>query len=205
MRHEAAKRTAERERVREQARIRAQRKTDEELGLSPEDYIKMLRQKVAKQHTSGAGSSMKRHGILRSLSEPGEELKKEVCHSGSSIEDEPPPHGSAECLSSAALAVSRLSPSPVESCFTHYQQLQSSPSEGTSGAASPSSAPLSKVIEEFQFGICYHMVYYHVQESLYGFQAGSCWSLNLKAQIQSQDSDRICGGQSGTGIGFFSE
>ena len=151
-----AKRTAERERVREEARIRAQRKTDEELGLSPEDYIRILRQKVAKQHASDAGSSTKRHGILRSLSEPGEELKKNECHSGSGIEDKRPPCGSIECLSSAAVAVSRLSPSPVESNFPHYQQLQSSPSEGTSGAASPSSAPLSKVTEEFQFGICYH-------------------------------------------------
>jgi len=152
----AAKQTAERERVREEARIRAQRKTDEELGLSPEDYIKILRQKVAKQHASDAGSSTKRHGILRSLSEPGEELKKNECHSGSGIKNELPPCSSAECLSSAALAVSRLSPSPVESCFSHYQQLQSSPSEGTSGAASPASAPLPKVTEEFQFGICYH-------------------------------------------------
>ena len=156
MRKEAAKHTAERERVREEARIRAQRKTDEELGLSPEDYIKILRQKVAKQHVSDAGSSTKRFGILRSLSEPGEELKKNECYSGSSIEDEPRPCGSIECLPSTALAVSRLSPSPVESCFSHYQQLQSSPSEGTSSAASPSSAPLSKVTEEFQFDICYH-------------------------------------------------
>ena len=156
MRQAAAKHTAERERVREEARIRAQRKTDEELGLSPEDYIKILRQKVGKQHISDAGSSTKRHGILRSLSEPGEELKKNECHSGSGIEDRPPPHGSVECLSSVALADSRLSPSPVESCFSHYQQLQSSPSEGTSGAASPSSAPLSKVTEEFQCGVCYH-------------------------------------------------
>jgi hypothetical protein len=152
----AAKHTAERERVREEARIRAQSKTDEELGLSPEDYIKILRQKVAKQHTSDAGSSMKRRGMLRSLSEPAEELKKNECCSGSSIEDELPPCSSVECLSSAAPAVSRLSSSPVESCFSHYQQLQSSPSEGTSGAASPSSAPLSKVTEEFQFGICYY-------------------------------------------------
>lgn len=154
-RKEAAKHTAERERVREEARIRAQLKTDEELGLSPEDYIKILRQKVAKRHPSDAGSSTKRHGILRSLSEPGEELKKNECHSGSSVEDEPPACGSSECLSSAAPAVSRLSPSPVESRFSYYQQLQSSPSEGTSGAASPSSAPLPKVSEEFQFGICY--------------------------------------------------
>lgn len=123
---------------------KARSKTDEELGLSPEDYIKNLRQKVAKEHASHAGSSTKQHGILRSLSEPVEELKKSERHSGSGIEDELPPCVSAECLSSAALAVSRLSPSPVESCFSHYQQLQSSPSEGTSGAASPSSAPLSK-------------------------------------------------------------
>jgi len=155
MQRAVAKHTAERERVREEARIRARSKTDEELGLSPEDYIKILRQKVAKEHASDVGSSTKRHGILRSLSEPVEELKKNECHSGSGIEDELPPCGSAECLSSAALAVSRLSPSPVESCFSHYQQLQSSPSEGTSGAASPSSAPLPKVTEEFQFGICY--------------------------------------------------
>jgi hypothetical protein len=156
MQQVAAKQTAERERVREEARIRAQSKTDEELGLSPEDYIKILRRKVAKQHASDAGSSTKRHGILRSLSEPIEELTKNECRSGSNIEDEPPPCGSVEFLPSAALAVSKRSPSPVESCFSHYQQLQSSPSEGTSGAASPSSAPLSKVTKEFRCGICYH-------------------------------------------------
>ncbi|KAJ9597110.1 hypothetical protein L9F63_027001, partial [Diploptera punctata] len=70
--HEEAKRTAERERAREEARIKAQLKTDEELGLSPEDYIKMLRQKVPKRHGSDSVSSAKRHGIHRSLSEPGE-------------------------------------------------------------------------------------------------------------------------------------
>jgi hypothetical protein len=187
MRQEAAKRTAERERAREQARVRAQRKTDEELGLSPEDYIKVLRQKVAKQHTSDAGSSTKRHAILRSFSEPSEELKREARRSGSSIEDEPPPRGSAECVSSAAVAVGRLSPSPVESCFSHYQQLQSSPSEGTSGAASPSSAPLSKVTGQFQFGVCYRNTVM-CRGSLHGCQADSCLSLTLKAQVQSTSS-----------------
>ena len=156
MQQAVAKHTAERERVREEARKRARSKTDEELGLSPEDYIKNLRQKVAKEHALDAGSSTKRHGILRSFSEPVQELKKNKCHSGSGIEDELPPRDSTECLSSATQAVSRLSPSPVESCFSHYQQLQSSPSEGTSDAASPSSAPLPKVTEEFEFGICYH-------------------------------------------------
>jgi hypothetical protein len=154
-RKEGAKHSVEREQVREEARIRAQLKTDEELGLSPEDYINILRQKVAKRHASDAGLSAKRHGILRSLSEPGEELKKNECCSGSSIEDEPPPCGSIECLSSTTQTVSRLSPSSAESQFSYYQQLQSSPSEGTSGAASPSSAPLSKVTEEHQFAVCY--------------------------------------------------
>jgi hypothetical protein len=148
-RKEEAKRTIERERVREEARIRAQLKTDEELGLSPEDYIKMLRQKVPKRHASDAGSNSKRHGILRSLSEPGEELKIDECCSSSSVQEEPSPCDSKEHSSSTTPAVSRLSPSPVDTSLSAYQQLQTSPSEGTSGAASPSSAPLSKVIKEF--------------------------------------------------------
>ncbi|XP_023714226.1 protein-methionine sulfoxide oxidase mical3a isoform X4 [Cryptotermes secundus] len=141
-RKEEAKNALERERAREEARLRAQLKTDEELGLSPEDYIKILRQKVPKRHASDAGSSTKRHGILRSLSEPGEELKISEC-SSSNMQDEPPPCDSNEHSSSTTPAVSRLSPSPVGTPLPSYQQLQTS-SEGTSGVASPSSAPLSK-------------------------------------------------------------
>lgn len=149
-RKEEAKRTIERERVREEARIRAQLKTDEELGLSPEDYIKMLRQKVPKRHASDASLSAKRYLILRSLSEPGEELKTDECCSSSSVQEEPSPCDSKEHSSSTTPAVSRLSQSPIDTSLSAYQQLQTSPSEGTSGAASPSSAPLSKVIKEFQ-------------------------------------------------------
>ncbi|PSN38132.1 hypothetical protein C0J52_08223, partial [Blattella germanica] len=141
--HEEAKRTAERERAREEARVRAQLKTDEELGLSPEDYIKMLRQKVPKRHASDAGSSAKRHGILRSLSEPGEEVKVSDCASSSSVQDEPPPCDSNE-HSSSTPGASRLSPSSIETPLSAYQQLQTSPSGDTSGAASPASAPLPK-------------------------------------------------------------
>jgi hypothetical protein len=148
-RKEEAKRMVERERAREEARIRAQLKTDEELGLSPEDHIKMLRQKVPKRHASDAGSSVRRHGILRSLSEPGEELKMNEFYSGSNVQEEPLPCDSNEHSSSTAPAVSKLSPSPVDAPLSAYQQLQTSPSEGTSGAPSPSSAPLSKVIKEF--------------------------------------------------------
>jgi hypothetical protein len=149
-RKEEARHALERERVREEARLRAHLKTDEELGLSPEDYIKILRQKVPKRHASDAGSGTKRHGILRSLSEPDEEQKMSECYSSSSIQDDPTPCDSNEHSSSTTPAVSRLSPSPVDTPLSSYQQLQTS-SEGTSGVASPSSAPLSKVIKDFQF------------------------------------------------------
>lgn len=149
-RKEETRRAVEREQVREEARIRAQLKTDEELGLSPEDYIKMLRQKVPKRHASDAGINAKRHLILRSLSEPGKELKMDDCCSSSSVQEEPSLCDSKEHSSSTTPAVSRLSPSPVDTSLSAYQQLQTSPSEATSGAASPSSAPLSKVIKEYQ-------------------------------------------------------
>lgn len=44
--HEEARRVAERERARREARARARLKSDEELGLSPEDYIKALKEKA---------------------------------------------------------------------------------------------------------------------------------------------------------------
>lgn len=47
--HEEAKRTADRERARREARARARLKSDEELGLSPEDYIKALKEKASRR------------------------------------------------------------------------------------------------------------------------------------------------------------
>lgn len=68
--HEEAKRTADRERARREARARARLKSDEELGLSPEDYIKALKEKASRRldssvertqdgNSSGASSSSK--------------------------------------------------------------------------------------------------------------------------------------------------
>ncbi|KAJ1523620.1 hypothetical protein ONE63_001463 [Megalurothrips usitatus] len=45
--HDESKRTADRERARREARARARLKSDEELGLSPEDYIKALKEKAS--------------------------------------------------------------------------------------------------------------------------------------------------------------
>ncbi|XP_069686571.1 F-actin-monooxygenase Mical isoform X3 [Periplaneta americana] len=142
-RHEEAKRTAERERAREEARVRAQLKTDEELGLSPEDYIKMLRQKVPKRHASDAETATKRHAMLRSFSEPGEEVKSSEGSGSPSALDDLTQCDSNEHSSSTTPAISRLSPSLGDAA---YQQLQTSPSGETSGAASPASAPLAKTI-----------------------------------------------------------
>ncbi|XP_067012830.2 uncharacterized protein Mical isoform X2 [Anabrus simplex] len=63
--HEEAKRTAERARVHEEARRRAKLKTDEELGLSPEDYIVALKEKA----------SARRPGLERATSDPSETVK----------------------------------------------------------------------------------------------------------------------------------
>ncbi|XP_052124565.1 F-actin-monooxygenase Mical [Frankliniella occidentalis] len=52
--HEESKRTAERERARREARARARLKSDEELGLSPEDYIKALKDKASRRLDSSA-------------------------------------------------------------------------------------------------------------------------------------------------------
>nr|CAD7567614.1 unnamed protein product [Timema californicum] len=72
-RHEEGRRLVERERQREEARSRARLKSDEELGLSPEDYIKSLKQKV--RYKGSQSSSSKHPGIVRCLSEPGNSPK----------------------------------------------------------------------------------------------------------------------------------
>ncbi|CAG2059065.1 unnamed protein product, partial [Timema podura] len=120
-RHEEGKRLVERERQREEARSRARLKSDEELGLSPEDYIKSLKQKV--RYKGSQSSSSKRPGIVRCLSEPGnspkdgkstEQLVEEIITKSLPIDSETV-LGSE---SRKAASFSKLNTSPIESSIT---------------------------------------------------------------------------------------
>nr|CAD7399985.1 unnamed protein product [Timema poppensis] len=120
-RHEEGRRLVERERQREEARSRARLKSDEELGLSPEDYIKSLKQKV--RYKGSQSSSSKRPGIVRCLSEPGnspkdgkstEQLVEEIITKSLPIDSETV-LGSE---SRKAASFSKLSTSPNESSIT---------------------------------------------------------------------------------------
>nr|CAD7459395.1 unnamed protein product [Timema tahoe] len=126
-RHEEGKRLVERERQREEARSRARLKSDEELGLSPEDYIKSLKQKV--RYKGSHSSSSKRPGIVRCLSEPGnspkdgkstEQLVEEIITKSLPIDSETV-LGSE---SRKAASFSKLSTSPIESSITALSSSQ---------------------------------------------------------------------------------
>ncbi|KAK3927176.1 [F-actin]-monooxygenase Mical [Frankliniella fusca] len=68
--HEESKRIAERERARREARARARLKSDEELGLSPEDYIKSLKEKASRRLDSSADRSSSKNKPESSYNSP---------------------------------------------------------------------------------------------------------------------------------------